>query len=251
MSIDLVAKGLDFSDLDMGYNAAVQSGLQYLNFFGGSARRAARNLGDDTAVDVVGSPVHGAVASLMTPNVNYVRTKTLQAPDTTLLICANLTDASALLMGTYYGPRVTGDGVNNARGLNLWTIQGTAGDGLVQIGCVAGATSGVSGAASANFDTPLLAQPVGWTFLSFSIGTAMHGYARNHTSGATRELDSAQQLDRNTVPFQIGSSPVAAGFAASTEIAFAAIYSRILTDVEKDAMYQSVKRYMAAKGIAV
>lgn len=252
MSIDLVAKGLDFSELGMGYVPAVANGLQYLNFYGVSTSRSARNLVDDSAVDVVGNPVHGPAASLMTPNSNYVRTRTVQAADQTLLVCAKLTDASAILMGTYYGPRTTGDGVINARGMNIWTVAGTAGDNLVNISGVAAVTSGVAGAASANFGPTIADQPIGWAFISFSISSTVKvGLARNHTTGASQSATTGQVIDRNTRPFEVGSSPVASGFGASSEISFAAIYDRVLDPTEKDAVYVSVKRYMASKGIAV
>lgn len=252
MSIDLIAKGQDFSALNMGYVPEVPGGLQYLNFFGGGVARDARNLADGSDLELMGSPSHDVASTTFTPNLAYVRTRTVQPLETTILLCARLADVASMLLGTYHGARATGDGFAAARGLNVWTSPGTVGDGLVgEVALVAGSTSGVAGAASANFSTALPLVPVGWAFLSFSISAAMSTAAKNHTTGASVTNASAQTLDRNTHPFHIGGTPVAAGFPASNEIAFAAIYNRVLSVDEKDAMYRSVKRFVASKSIVV
>lgn len=111
MGVRIVVKDADFSDNAVGYIAPVPDGLEYLNFFGGSAARLQRNLAPGKPAGVmVGTPTINANSAVFTPLTHYIQTS---APDTnnkTLFVVtrAPLPKGSCMLLSNSRSARTTG-----------------------------------------------------------------------------------------------------------------------------------------------
>jgi hypothetical protein len=245
MGILLTVKGADFSAAAIGFVPPVANGLEYWNFFGNSASdkadgtvRSARNLVvGKPGAGLVGAPVHAAGYSAFSPTA-YVQTATPEVENGTFLIAGrpSATAGFGFCLGTFTGGSDAGSSIYfDNSGTNVkCSAQRIQSDttATVQV-----ATLASQGAGSWGFYSGMV-EPTQIRLRNLTGGTlATHAAP----AGSTRKV-SARML-------RAGSAY--SNDAVPKDLAFAAYYSRILSDAELDAIYARVQAYLATKSIVV
>jgi len=264
MGIRIIVKDADFSDNAVGYSAPVPEGLEYLNFFGGTAARLQRNLalGKPAAV-MVGTPTINADSAIFTPLTHYIQTFAPDAHNKTLFVVARVpaTKVDSMLLSNSRSPRTTGPAGLPTTTASSLMYRGTGTPGVDQVAEQFFATQwdGATNASSNPTAVVLNNRPVGT--LNALIGRTNAGdgllastkYRKidNKTTGAKLAGSFTGAVFDLAGTYRIGSSYAAFAGTVPTEILFAAIWSRELTDSEIETMYQAVKAYYARRGIAI
>ncbi|HBR3781289.1 hypothetical protein ABEK71_16635 [Klebsiella pneumoniae] len=112
-------------DSGLGFDPLVRRGLQYLNFFGGTADKTGRNLAPGgAAATVLGSPVVQVNGVEFTPAGTLLDTGILQPLDFTFFTIFNCpTLSQILLLSNFNGARQSGSGTT--QGVTLRTQAGS------------------------------------------------------------------------------------------------------------------------------
>jgi hypothetical protein len=239
----LTVKGTDFSGAAIAFSPPVSAGLEYWNYFG-DPTKTARNLAlGKAAASIIGAPGAGANFATFTGLTNYVQTGLVDQTEVTLLAVARpITPAAATykhVIGNYNG-----------------TSGNQAGSSLL-FNNVAQGGPGVYNARSdgTNSQNSILFAPIG-DYSGFGFIAGRMGATASRYDDKTRGLSangtfSYPRAASNGQLYRIGSAVSAATGTQAVDVAFAAIYSRVLSDVELDAIYQKVKTYLAGKSIAI
>lgn len=263
MGVRIVVKDADFSDNAVGYIAPVPDGLEYLNFFGGSAARLQRNLAPGKPAGVmVGTPTINANSAVFTPLTHYIQTS---APDTnnkTMFVVtrAPLPKGSCMLLSNSRSARTTGPaGLPTTTATSLMFTTQDPDPGEVSELLFAAQWDGATDASSVPTTVPLHNIPVG--AYSALIGrtnagagllaTTKYRKIDNKTTGAKNSASFTGAVFDLAGTFRIGSSYAVYPNTVPAEILFAAIWNRELTDVEIETMYQAVKSYYLRRGIVI
>lgn len=264
MGIRIIVKDADFSDNAVGYSAPVPEGLEYLNFFGGNTARLQRNLAPGKPAGVVvGVPTINADSAVFTPLANYIQTS---APDThnkTLFVVSRVPspEGDSMLISNSRSGRTTGPaGLPTTTATSLM-YRGVADADAGEVGelLFAAQWDGATDASSVPTTVQLLNRPVG--AIGALIGRTNAGDGLLATT-KYRKIDNKTFATKTAGSFtnavfdlagayRIGSSYAIFAGTVPTEILFAAIWSRELTDAEVETMYQAVKAYYARRGIAI
>lgn len=253
MGVTITVPSADFSGSPVGYVPVVPDGLAYLNFFGGSAERTARNLAPGGAPgEIVGTPVYTTTSVRLTPKSHYIRTAVPQtASMTVLLVVKPLSIAqNAMAFGNFGSPRTAAAGNSNGVFILL-----PANAGSTELANVRFTAAQPSGAASQNINADLPQ--------SLRVGSLQTVVGRLDDSTKQRRImvpaTGLQTSVVGTLPTDIGVGPLLIGsyydatsaHIAPLEIAAAAIYTRALSDVEIARLYASVAAYFDRRGISV
>lgn len=239
----LVVPGADFSANAVGYVPAVPTGLEYLNFFTGSAvigRNLAPGKGPAT---VVGAPTQGDSYATMTSLTDYVQTNVAQTPNFTFFVVAGAgTETANFLIGNFQS--------GSAAGAWLWNSNFTPGDSLVRP--TLATNHNVDAPATVSLAGVEVAAPLAPTMLAAHYRTSSNEKVLwNATSGSllVQTPDHpAVAVSANT--YRVGSA-VASAISSVTDIYFAAIYSRVLSTTERELVVNSVRAFYAARGIVI
>lgn len=249
-------KGASFEANAVGFIPPIAGGLEYMNFFGGDANKATRNLAPGKpAAGLVGAPTYNEHSAIFRPGANYVVTSVDDAESMTFIAVAkSLSDANTMIVSNFSGPRAGGVGTTTGKALDF----GSNGviDGLVTNKMFGPRWDGVSSApVSPGVAITGLQNPVGeWRAV---VGRARESDKTlsifNKTAGLSGSVGVTQVADLGASKMRIGGTAVASGgsFANAVEIAAVAIYSRALTDVEIDKVYSFLKGYYSRRGMAI
>lgn len=249
MGILIRVKNASFENKAVAFVPPVADGLEYLNFFSGGAANVARNLAPNKPSGVLfGSPVYNEHSAVFTSQAAYVGTSVEDAPEMTMIAVARaVADSAAHIISSFSGPR-PGGVAGTSYGKTMWFTNPTNGDGWVQIQTVQGRWDGIAGSAALNTISGTLPINVNQWVAATGLMGVNTNQMRNNSSGFV-DTDATQlQPDPTSMKLRIGSATISSG---SAEIAFAAVYSRLLTDTEVDAVYAFIKAYYARRGIAI
>lgn len=250
MGVLIRVKSAGFESSAVAFIPPISDGLEYWNFFGGGASKAARNLASNKPGGVVvGNPVYGEHSAVFTGQSAYIQTGVEDSADMTLIAVAKpISDAGAHIVSSFSGQRANG-ATGVSLGKTLWfTNGGQDGDGLAQMVATQGRWSGVSGSASLSVTSGTLGLPINqWVAVTALMG-ATSNQIKNNSSGFVDTDTPTGVTDPSTLRLRVGSATVA---GASSEIAFVAAYSRLLSMAEVDAIYAFLKKYYARRGIAI
>lgn len=259
MGIRIVVKDADFSQSAVGYIAPVQDGLEYLNFFGGSAPLG-RNLAmNKPAATVFGAPVVAQNSATFTQLVNFLQTSVADSGSKTIMAVGRspYPKGEGVLVSNYNSTRAGAASTTWASSL-MFRANADPDPTEIAESFIASAWDGSTPASMDSGAAALVNRPLGE--ISCLVGRASGGSALaatktrridNKTANLTLSSTFASKVFDLAQAFRIGSGYTGITPAAPTEIFFAAIWSRDLTDEEVNAMYVAVKAYYAKRGIAV
>ncbi|HEY2605035.1 MAG TPA: hypothetical protein VGJ10_03320 [Paraburkholderia sp.] len=249
--------GADFSGSAIGWDAGVNAGLAYANFYGATAAKNVRNLavGGPTP-KIVGAPTQNANSVVLLDAANYIDTGVSQTADLTALVVFKATadGGSSMVLGNYKSPRLN-DTVQSS-GYSVYTVPGSnTTDNIVSVRLNASEYSGVAGDASAALTLEASGrEPVG-VFKAFAARCRSADKVRTVFDlgvGDFVTVTGTQTIDVAAGTIRIGSSYGVAGpFPNTCEVAFAGIWNVALTDAQIQTVYARVKAVMASAGIAV
>lgn len=238
---DVIA-GADFSSVAIGFSPPVADGVQYWNYFGETAERAARNLVlGKPAPSVVGVPVNQSGYATFT-SANHINTNVLDAAPAVTLLCAARfpalpTNTFGYMVGNYGGGGFT-------QGSNLYIDSPTR----RPYGLSVRDNVGVVVQNLINFVPTDIAT---WSFYALRIGAGgskindlTRGLLASSATGFPKAAPTAQ-------PFRVGHGGPGVGTSGPSDIAFAAIYHRELSDAEVDKVLASVRSHLATKSITI
>jgi hypothetical protein len=256
MGIRFVVKNGDFAARAINYVPPVAAGLEYLNFFGGS-ENLARNLAPGKPPGlVIGAPAFTANSMTPTQMANYIQTAVPHTDEMTFMVVAKAPgdDADSHIISNYWSPRAGGVGTTIGASVMVRKVSPEV-DGQVRDVLVWSHWDGISSASV--LYAPYIATPRPVSELKAMFGTISKvsrvGNIINKTAGLAAQsspIPAGKTTDLGG-PFRIGSSYLSVAGALPSEILFAAIWSRVLTEVEIDVMYEAVKGYYANRGITV
>jgi len=256
MTAILRYSGADYSPNSMGYRAPVTDGLLgwfYLGALSGDTgtqaqARSLRNLAfNDYTATMVGTPTFATGYAEFDANTNYFQTNIPETLNSTILILAYPND---LLTTTNVPVWVGNYGTDATYGSSKGLIFYCKSSALPFTSPTIGALMDDGGSYTEELKT-LTVNP--WTsmlFLSAKVNASTGAFSiRNITAGGsassttyagTRTLSSAGRTMR------IGSA-YATSFAGIGRMGFVAMYNRVLTEDEENAIHTSVAAYRLAK----
>lgn len=253
MGIEHIISGMDASELNVGYSPLIPQGLEYLNFFGGSAPLTRNLAPGKPGATIVGNPPVGSMAEGIKTSYgqHYIQTAAAHTAEMTLLAVAKAEEEGEnFLISNYASPAV-----NTTLRLNS---SGMAGQGRVRADSIAaykdGAGATISYGASV-VETSNVGQFA--TVASRFKLMPLTGFVQTNdfTSGGTRRTGTAPPavITPNLgVNLRIGSGTGSFAGAKSPRILAAAIWSRALSDAEIAQQYRQLREFYASqKGVSV
>lgn len=232
--IQLVVPGVAFENNNVGFIPPVADGLEYMNLFVNGSNPT-RNLapGKPSAVSV-GDPLISSNALISTVGLKYLQTSVPESSQQTYMVVA-APDID------FVGSQQLISNFGNSRGFTLRFLSSVAG---VYNNSLYSLTSG--GAEESSRLQIFNGARIIVARRNFGVEQEMQdagGAAENDLTGLTPTLGD--------VDIRIGSSNTATAFDNETPIYAAAIWSRAITDVEVQVMFEYLAKYCAAKGIAL
>ncbi|EIX9711361.1 hypothetical protein ML110_001664 [Klebsiella pneumoniae] len=237
-----IIKGVDGSAIAIGFSPAVPTGVQFINFYGGSVPQGRNLAPGGGAARVVGSPVAGSMAEglLCNSHTDYIQSPVaLSSRMTVIGVFCPTTDSRAYAISNastirpigfsvYSEPSATA-GVQNLR-IQMGGKQTSDGANAVASAAVAGAI---------NNNVPMaFAGTVDYSTLTETKVEIRHlkaGTKNNVTSSFTVAGSGLSSL-------LIGSEMDAVTYAGTRVLAIG-VWNRILTDNEITAQYEQFKSY--------
>lgn len=259
----IIIKNADFSGGRLvGYNCPIAD-ASICSFFGSTLEDSVRNFGTGTELVPVGSPAILDEYS-MRPNIsNYLQSAVTQGAAMTIMAVVkpetntggNLTDRS-LICGT----EAIDTGTDRSGFVMGLLASGTAGQYLyasqvMYRGVVGSGTTSVSATPPGQITNPTF----GWQFLSFTFNkrtsdNKFEVQARSHTTGQASFVVVSTETDY-TAPapargIRIGTNyrTDVGNITKGADLAHLTVVPRVLTLVEQQMLYNSVKRRLAAFG---
>jgi hypothetical protein len=255
MGIRFVVKNGDFASRAINYVPPVAAGLEYLNFFGGEANLSRNLAPGKPAGQVVGLPAFTENSMTATQMSKYIQTAVPHTDEMTIMVVAKgpADDVDSHLVSNYWSPRA--GGVGSSAGVSVMTRQTSpVVDGMKREVLAWSHWDGVS-SASTLYQATLPNHPVGElkTLAATISKVSRVGQITNKTTGLTAQIGPipAGRTTDLGAPLRIGSAYLSVAGSLPSEIFFVAIWSRVLTEVEIDVMYEAVKGYYANRGIPV
>jgi len=252
MATVLTITGADFSANSVGYLAPVAEDLLGLWFLGGSVAETQLDRAGIANATLAGSPTiaDGYVSFGGYATGQWLETTVMETDNITVLVVARSADTFAAgatrpMLLSNYG---TDSGSGGALlGVSIFVNGGTPPAGTLIL--AGGQDNG--GSYSAYINTTFTTTDVSvWNFYAGKMAAAGGTGSRkliNSTTDQTNNTSPSYPRRSNTVrPFRIGSSH-SASYGGICDVAFAAIYGRVLTDDEIETVYQAIKTRLAGK----
>lgn len=252
MATVLTISGADFSANSVGYLAPVSNGLLGLWFLGGSVAETQLDRAGIANAVLAGSPTigNGYVSFRGLDDGDYLQTSVMETDEITIMCVAKSSDTFA--DGNHKPMFISNFGTDSGSGgaligASIYVDGGTAPAGTVRLGGGQNNSGSYTAYTSTTFSTSNVAT---WNFYSGTMTAAGGTGSRiltNSTTDQTNNTSPAYPRRSNTVrAFRIGASH-SASFNGTCDVAFAAIYNRVLTPAEVETVYQAVKTRLAAK----
>lgn len=243
--LKIVVPNADFEASAVGFAAVAADKLEGLYFLNGSPERAARNLAKvNRQAAVIGSPVVNNGFLQFKGATNYLQTDVEETKEFTMIAVAKTPstladDANRPMYISNNGSPVA-PGYIGTFGSALYPSSPTD---IRQTGSrttTDGTTPTSGGTTIANYTYHNQ-----WSFLVGRIreneqrlDDKTHGLSNAQATAGARQLASGR--------FRIGSG-FSTAFAGLADMAFVAIYSKFITDAERDALYNQIRPYLSRK----
>ncbi|MBH1633660.1 hypothetical protein I5U65_00485 [Stenotrophomonas maltophilia] len=260
MGIEHILQNLDASELNIGYTPLIPAGLEYLNFFGGSAPMGRNLAPGKPQATVVGAPSVGSMAEgIRTRSMqDFIQTAVAHVNAMTIMAIAKAdVEGEHFLVSNYTSsPGPNSNGMNAT--LRVRTDSSIAGSNRVNANSIssykmAAGGNNVWGASSSPYDIGKfrsLAMRFDMTAVTgrTSLNDLTGGLLYTNSQG--RPADSTPNIGDN---FRIGSPTGKFNDdMKSPSILFVAMWSRVLSDAELATQYAMLKDFYAtAKGVSV
>ncbi len=255
MATILTVTGADFSANSVGFIAPVADGLVGWWYLGGTEAETKRDRAGIANATLGGSPtINAGYASFGGySSGQWLQTAVTETAAFTMLCVARSTEAAHSgtdlpMFVSNYGSDAGNGGASI--GASLYVASGTVPAGVVRLGGGENSNGTIQGHISANIS---VAAATSWNFYA--------GRLESTSSDITQALNARKVYDKTTaqtgtatsrprVPHSVNKMRIGAcfysGFSGSCDVAFAAFYSRALTDDEIETIYQAVKARMGA-----
>ena len=243
MGVLLTVKNADFAANAIAFAAPVTEGLEFWNYYTDPTKVGRNLVPGKAAPSIVGTPGAGANFVTLSNNVNYLVTGLTDQAEVTMLTVARVNAGAAAgsfkyMIGNY------SSGGTAPLGSNLYFVNNSANT----LATLCSRNNGTSDIAVAATLTPANS---GSTFAFYA---ARMGASYLRIDDKTRGLNASASTanPRSTPsgnPYRIGGAGTTTGTGGVTDMAFAGLYSRTLTDAEIEAVYQRVKTFLSGKGI--
>ncbi len=251
MATILTVTGADFSANSVGFIAPVADGLVGWWYLGGTEAETKRDRAGIANATLGGSPTinDGYVSFRGLDDGDYLQTSVMETDEITIMCVAKSSDTFA--DGNHKPMFISNYGTDSGSGgaligASIYVDGGTAPAGTVRLGGGQNNSGSYTAYVSTNFSTTNVAV---WNFYSGTMTAAGGTGSRiltNSTTDQTNNTSPAYPRRSNTVrAFRIGAAY--ASFNGTCDVAFAAIYNRVLTPAEVETVYQAVKTRLAAK----
>lgn len=256
MATILTVTGADFSANSVGFIAPVADGLVGWWYLGGTEAETKRDRAGIANATLGGSPtIHAGYASFGGfSSGQWLQTEVTETAAFTMLCVARSTEAAHSgtdlpMFVSNYGNDAGNGGTTI--GASIYVASGTAPAGTVRLGGGQNNNGTVQGQIST---TITVAAATSWNFYAGRMAStsadntqtlnARHLFGK--TSGQSHTTNNYPRVVHSANRMRIGSC-FNSGFSGSCDVAFAAFYSRALTDDEIETIYQAVKTRAAAK----
>jgi len=256
MTTRITIAGADFSANAVGFIPPVADGLAGWFYLGDTIAETQRDRAGIADGVLVGSPTinAGYVSFNGYSSGQRMQTSIVETANITLLTVARSSDAFSSgatkpMFVTNYG---ADPGHSNLLiGASIYVDGGTPPAALVRLGGGQDNNGTVQGQVNTVLTT---ADATIWNFYAGSLAatssdTAATGNARklyNSTTAQTGTSSNYPRVPHTVNTFRVGAA-YNANFSGFCDIAFAAIYNRVLSDAEVETIYQAVKTRLAGK----
>lgn len=241
MGLRLTVPNADFSGAAIGFSPPVTTGLLYWNYF--TAGNIARNLAVGQGAPGVfnGTPAQGSGYATFS-GTEYVDTGIADMAEETMLLVArwggSLSNNSA--MGDFgasalNGTRSTGAGMIFTTNSGLSVVTQTTGRYHVSDDTTSSDTESITTSASVfSF----------WSGTANDSATSFQNWTTNQSAGGAK----SDPRDPSTRTIRIGSGN---NLTTSCDVAFAAVYSGVLSPAQIASLYSVVKTYLNTLSISI
>lgn len=256
MTTRITIAGADFSANAVGFIPPVADGLLGWFYLGGTIAETQRDRAGIADGVLAGNPTisAGYVTFSGYSSGQRMQTSIVETANITLLTVARSSDAFAAgatkpMFLSNYGADPGNS--NLLIGASLYVEGGTPPAMLVRMGGGQNNNGTIQGQVNTNITT---ADGTGWNFYAGSMAatssnTAATGNARklyNSTTDQSHTTSNYPRVPHTVNTFRVGAA-YNANFSGFCDVAFAAIYNRVLSDAEVETIYQAVKARLAAK----
>lgn len=248
--------GADFSANSVGFIAPVSSGLRGWFYLGGTVAETQQDRAGIANATLAGSPtLHDGYVSFGGYGTGqWLQTAIAETSEITLLCVAKTSaalaaDATRPMFVGNYGADAGNGGVTI--GAAIYISAGTPPQGTVRLAGGQNNNGTKQGNISATFSTTDVTV---WQFYAGRMeqtdaSTSAANNARKLFNKTTAQTGTTNAYPR--VPHSInllrGGSGSSSQFGGSCDLAFMAVYNRVLTDAEVETIYQAVKTRLAGK----
>lgn len=250
MTTILRVLGADFSANPIGFIPPVSSGLEGWWYLGDSMEKSLRNLapGKPDATPF-GAPGVQAGYLEMKGMTNYLRTSIAETASYTLLAVAasDETFAAAATQPTM----ISSQNNSTTSGARMFLGSGATAAPVARLSSFASALNDSSVSAMYG-DTLDVSNASAFRFYATALdaGVARYMWDKTGATSKTTPITRTRTLNVGGRTYDIGSAFLG-GQTATQRMAFAAIYSRALTDAEVTTVYQAVKAFLTKRSITV
>lgn len=255
MATILTVTGADFSANSVGFIAPVADGLVGWWYLGGTEAETKRDRAGIANATLGGSPtINAGYASFGGYSAGqWLQTAVTETAAFTMLCVARSTEAAHSgtdlpMFVSNYGNDAGNGGT--PIGASIYISAGTVPAGTLRLGGGQNANGTVLGQINTTFS---VAASTSWNFYAGRLAStsanntqqlnARHLFGK--TSGQSHTTNNYPRVVHSVNKMRIGAG-FHSGFSGSCDVAFAALYSRALTDDEVETIYQAVKARMAA-----
>lgn len=242
----------DFSANSAGFIAPVSSGLVGWFYLGGTVAETQQDRAAIANATLAGSPTlhDGYVSFSGYSSGQWLQTAIAETDEITLLTVAKSSDT--FVDGTHKPMFLSNFGTDSGSGgaligASLYIDGGTAPAGTLRLGGGQDTSGTYTAYVSTTFSTTDVSV---WNFYAGKMLAAGGTGSRSLINSTTDQSNSASPTvprRSNTVRlFRVGAG-FSSSFSGSCDVAFAAVYSRALTDTEIETIYQAVKTRLAGK----
>lgn len=246
----------DFSDNSVGLILPVATGCLGWFYLGGTQAATQQDRANIANATLVGSPTigNGYVSFAGYDASQWLQTAIAETDEFTMLCVARSSDtfasgATKPMFFSNYGADAGNGGA--LIGASIYIDGGTAPQGTVRLGAGQNNNGTIQGQITTTINTTDVSV---WNFYAASLAQtdaniAAANNARklyNSTTDQTHSTSNYPRVAHSANMMRVGAG-FSANFGGNCDVAFAAAYSRVLTDTEVETIYQAVKTRLAAK----
>lgn len=235
--------GADFSANAVGFLPPVASGLVGWFLLGGTIDQSVRNLAQGGAnATAVGSPSVSAGYCTFDGNTpSHLQTSIAETQDMTLIVVMRSSDTFA---DNTHAPAPIGtfQSAQTPIGVGLLFLSGTL--PTIELRLVAGLDNGTAPVTSLN-----VTNPDQWKCLAAVVQSGAHRDVHNLTDATSTTAVSGARVGAGISARTVRIGASYGGNRGTSNIAFAAVYSRALSVGELAAIYAFAKPILAARGV--